>query len=152
MKPNRLWIDHGTYNSLKEETTILDKIKYTERGVLTKALLAAILELDDVLIGEAVKSTANETKAGTEFTASNVWEKNAGKGSAFLFYRPAAPGLKTPSAGYQARVAYENGLPRRATTWREPAEHQDVYEVAEETDILITGADLGFLWVDTLLT
>lgn len=152
MKPNTLIIDFGTYNSLKEESTVLDKIKYTERGVLTKELLAAILELDEVLIGEAIVSTAKESKAGTDFTAANVWEKNAGKGSAFLFYRAAAPGLKTPSAGYQARVAYEDGSPRRSTTWREAAEHQDVYEVAEETDIVQTGADLGFLWYDTLLT
>lgn len=152
MKPNCLSIDFGTYNSLKEESTILDKIKYTERGVLTKELLAAILDLDEVIIGEAIKSTAKETKAGTEFTASNIWEKNAGKGSAFLYYRPSAPGLKTPSAGYQARVAYEGGQSRRVTSWREPSRHQDVYECAEETDILITGADLGFLWYDTLLT
>lgn len=152
MKPNRLVIDHGTYNSLKEESTILDKIKYTERGVLTKELLAAILELDEVLIGEAIKSSAKETKAGTDFTAVNIWEKNAGKGSAFLYYSPASPGLKVPSAGYQARVAYEDGQARRTSTWREAAEHQDVYEVAEETDIIQTGADLGFLWYDTLLT
>ena len=152
MKPNKLLIDFGTYNSLKEESTVLDKIKYTERGVLTKELLAAILELDEVLIGEAIKSTAKETKSGTDFTAANIWEKNAGKGSAFLFHSPSAMGLKTPSAGCQARVAYENGAVRRTTTWREAAEHQDVYEVAEETDIVITGADLGFLWYDTLLT
>ncbi|GAB62656.1 MAG: hypothetical protein DWB56_14875 [Candidatus Jettenia sp.] len=152
LKPNVLMMDFGTYNSLKEEATVLDKIKYTERGVLTKELLAAILELDEVIIGEAIYSTAKEKKDGTDFTASNIWEKNAGKGAGFLFHRPSAPGLKTPSAGYQARVNYENGQPRRTTTWRENAEHQDVYEVAEECDIVVTGADLGFLWVDTLLT
>lgn len=152
IKPNVLEIDFGTYNSLKEESTVLDKIKYTERGVLTKELIAAILELEEVIIGEAIYSTAKEKKDGTDFTAQNVWEKNAGKGSAFLFYRPPSPGLKVPAAGYQARIAYENGQPRRSTMWRESAEHQDVYEVAEETDILITGADLGFLWYDTLLT
>lgn len=151
-KPNVLMIDFGTYNSLKEEDTILQKIKYVERGVLTKELLAVLLELDEVIIGEAIYSTAKEKKDSTDFTAQNIWEKNAGKGSSFLFYRPTSVGLKTPSAGYQARVNYENGMPRRTTTWREAAEHQDVYEVAEETDIVVTGADLGFLWVDTLLT
>ena len=74
------------------------------------------------------------------------------QGISVSFYRPSAPGLKIPSAGYQARVAYENGQPRRTTTWREAAEHQDVYEVAEETDIVQTGSDLGFLWYDTILT
>lgn len=152
IKPNVLVMDFGTYNSLKEETTVLDKIKYTERGVLTKELLAAILELDELLVGEAIYSTAKEKKDGTDFVASNIWEKNAGKGSAFLLYRPASVGLKTPSAGCQARKAYLQGGSRRTTTWREPAEHQDVFEVAEETHILQTGADLGFLWYDTLVT
>lgn len=150
--PNVLIIDNGTYESLKSETTILSRIQYTQRGIVTADMIAAILELDEVLIGQAIVNTAKETKAGTEFTAQNVWELNAGKGMAFLFYRPASPGLKTPSAGYQCRTAYEDGSPRRSTTWREPAEHQDVYEVAEETDIVAVGADLGFMWKDTLLT
>ena len=150
--PNILEIDHGTYTSLKDEDTILQKIKYTQLGVFTKELLASLLDLEEVIVGEAIKNTAKETKAGTEFTASNVWEKNAGKGSAFLYYRPKSPGLKIPSAGMQARTAFDGGAVRRSEKWREPAEHQDVYETAEKTHILQTGADLGFLWYDTLLT
>jgi hypothetical protein len=152
LKPNALAMDHGTYNALKKLDDLLNRIKYTERGILTAELIAAIFDLDEVLIGEAIYSTAKETKAGTDFTASNVWEKNAGKGSAFLFYKPPTPGLKIPSSGYQARTAYLGGRSRRTTTWREAAEHQDVYEVAEETDIVQVGADLGFLWYDTIQT
>lgn len=152
-RPNALVIDEGTYNSLKEESTVLSKIQYTQLGILTKDLLAAILELKWVFIAGAIKSTAKEKKDGTDFTAANIWEKNATKGSAFLFYRPVTPGLKTPSAGYQARKKYRiNGQPIRTTKWREEAEHQDVYEVAEETHILQVAADCGFLWYDTLLT
>lgn len=152
-RPNALVIDEDTYNSLKEEATVLSKIQYTQLGILTKDLLAAILELRWVFIAGAIKSTAKEKKDGTDFTPVNIWEKNAGKGSAFLFYRPVTPGLKTPSAGYQARKKYLiNGLPVRTTTWRENAEHQDVYEVAEETHILQVAADCGFLWYDTLVT
>lgn len=155
LRPNVLVLDFGTYNKIKQLDALLDRIKYTQRGVLTAEMIAAIFDLEEVLLGEAIYSTAKETKAGTEFTAVNVWEKNAGKGSAFLFYRPSRPGLKTPSAGYQARTKYgakAGGAARRVTTWRENAEHQDVYEVAERTDIVQTGSDLGFLWADTILT
>jgi len=152
LRPNRLLIDAGTYESIKQESTLLDLIKYTQRGVLTKEMIAAILELERVEIGEAIKSTAVEKKDGTDFTAVNVWEKNAGKGMGFLYYTPPRPGLRVPMAGIQARAAYENGQARRTTTWRENAEHQDVYESAEQTDIVLTGADLGFLWYDTLAT
>lgn len=152
-RPNSLWLSANTIKEIKQESTVLDRIKYTERAIITTDLLASLFGLDQVLIGDAIYSTAKETKAGTEWSSANVWEKNANKGSAFLYYRPSGPGLKTPSAGYQARTDYdETGGPRRTSVWREAAEHQDVYEVAEETDILITGADLGFLWVDTILT
>lgn len=153
LRPNKLVIDEGTYNSLKEESTILDKIKYTERGVLTKALLAAILELDEIIIAGAIESTAKEKKDGTDWNARNVWEKNQGKGTAFLYYYRGAPALRTPMAGAQARTKYRiNQMPVRTTTWREASKHQDVYEVAEQTHILQVCADLGFLWYDTLLT
>jgi hypothetical protein len=151
MKPNMLLMDLGTFLSLKEESTVLDKIKYTQRGVLTADLLAALLELDQVLVGDAVYSSAKEVKAATDFTAVKIWEYNATKGMGFLFYVPPRPGLKVPMAGVQARGAYENNQPRRIMTWREEAEHQDVFEVAEETDLVVTGSDLGYLWKDTLL-
>lgn len=150
LMPNVLEMDLGTYLSLKDEATVLDKIKYTKLGVFTKELLASLLDLDEILVGKTLKNTAKETKAGTAFTSQNVWEKNAGKGSAFLYYRPSRPGLKTASAGYQARTAFLGGQLRRSERWREPAEHQDVYETAENTHVLITGADLGFFWYDTL--
>ncbi len=152
LRPNVLLLSANNLPELKKESTVLDRIKYTERGIVTAALIAAMFELDEVLIGDAIYSTAKETKAGTEFTGANVWEKNATKGSAFLFYRPRAAGLKTPCPGCQVRVPYESGQPRRSTSWRESPEHQDVYEVAENTCIVQTGADLGFLWYDTILT
>lgn len=150
--PNVLVLDDATYMALAECEAILEKIKYTQRGVMTKDLLAALLELDEVLVGKAIKNVAKETKAGTEFTGVNIWEVNAGKGMGFLFYRAPKLGLKVATAGLQARIAYEDGQPRRVTTWREPAEHQDVYEVAEETDIVLVHADLGYLFKDTYAT
>ncbi len=151
-KPNVLVIDEATYLAVKECEAITEKIKYTQRAVLTSDLLAAILELDEVLVGGAIKNTAKETKAGTEFTGANIWEVNAGKGMGFLFHRPKVLGLKVATAGMQVRIAYEDGQPRRVTTWREPAEHQDVYEVAEETDIVLVHAALGYLFKDTYAT
>jgi len=152
MDPNCLVLDYATYLALKECDEILDKIKYTQKGVFGTALLAAILELEEVLVGKAIYSSAEETKAGTDFTAAKMWEVNAGKGMGFLYHRAKRLGLKAATAGVQVRIAYENGSPRRISTWREKAEHQDVYEVAEETDILVTATDLGYLWADTYAT
>ena len=48
--PNCLVIDGGTYMSLTEEATILSKIQYTQKGVLTSDLLRQILDLDEVIV------------------------------------------------------------------------------------------------------
>jgi hypothetical protein len=152
IRPNKLILSANTLKEIKQESTVLERIKYTERGIVTAQLLASLFGLDEVLIGDAIYSSAAEKADGSDFTAVNVWEKTANKGSAFLFYAPSRPGLKTPSAGYQVRLLYENGQQRRTTTWREADRHQDVYEVAEETDIVQTGSDLGFLWYDTIVT
>jgi len=139
---NCLLIDYATYLALKEVDDILEKIKYTQRGVFGTDLLASLLELDEVLVGKAVKSTAEETAAGDDFTAADIWEVNAAKGMGFLYYRPKKIGLKVN----------ENGQPRRTATWREKAEHQDLYEVAEETEILQVSEDCGYLWNDVYAT
>lgn len=150
--PNCLMIDYATMLALGDNAEILDKIKYTQKGVITADLIASMLELEEVLVGKAIVNTAKENKAGTSFTSKYIWEVNSGKGMGFLFHRPAAPGRKVPAPGYQARTAYEDGQARRTTTWREPAEHQDVYEVAEESDIVLVDAALGYLFKDTYAT
>jgi hypothetical protein len=150
-KANKLLIDYGTFLSLKEEETLLAKIQYTERGILTPDLIAAACDLEECIIGMASHSSAKETKAGTDFTAAKIWEINATKGMGFVFHAPKTARLKDASAGYQVRGAYEDGQPRRVSTWRESAEHQDVYEVAEMTGIYACHAALGYLFKDTLL-
>lgn len=150
LKPNVLLIDFGTYQSLKQETTLLSRIQYTQKGIMTADMIAAILELEEVLVGDAIVNTAKETKSGLDWAGADIWTVNATKGMGFLFYRPKRVGLKMATAGLQARKKYDTGLVRRTVTWREAARHQDVYEVAEETDIVQVCADLGYLWKDTL--
>jgi len=149
---NSLLMDYATFLAVKACDAITGQIKYTSPESITAAMLARILELDEVLVGMAIYSSAKETAAGTEFTAADIWEINAGQGMGFLFYRAPRLGLKVVTAGIQARIAYENGSPRRISTWREAAEHQDVYEVAEETDIVQICADAGYKWRDTYAT
>jgi hypothetical protein len=145
-------MDYATFLAVKACDAITGQIKYTSPESITTTMLARILELDEVMVGMAIYSSAKETAAGTDFTAADIWEINAGKGMGFLFYRAPRLGLKVVTAGIQARIAYENGSPRRISTWREAAEHQDVYEVAEETDIVQICADAGYKWRDTYAT
>ena len=152
-RPNVLLIDAGTFSKIKQVDAVLDRTKYggseADPAKVTTRMIASLFELEEVLIGESIYISNKETKAGTEFTALSIWENTAGKGMAFLFYRPSKIGLKIPMPGVQVRLR-KNGQVRKTSLWYEPAEHQDVYEVSEETDIIATGIDLGFMWKDTL--
>jgi len=152
MRPNGLMLSANTYSKIKQITTVQNRIAYVERAIITPNVIAALFQLQEVLVAGAIRSSAVEKKDGTDFTAVNIWENTATKGAAFLYYRHPTVGPKVPLVGAQVRLRYESGLPRRTSTWREEASHQDVYEVAEETDIVITGTDLGFWWKDTILT
>ena len=150
--PNILVIDYGTFESLKDEVTLTDKIDHVMKGILTADLVASILGLQQVLIGTAIENTANETDGTDTFTAANIWETNALKGGAFLFHRPSRMGLKVAAALGQFRVKQANGQGRLTRTWFEDPEDQWVYEAREDTDITVLHANLGYQWIDTLAT
>jgi hypothetical protein len=152
MRPNKLMLSANTYAKLKQITALQNRIAYVERAIITPNVIAALFGLDEVIVGGAIYSSAVEKKDGTDYTAVNIWENNATKGCAFLYYKHPTIGLKVPMVGCQVRLRYENGLARRTSMWNEPAEHQDVYEVAEETAFVVTGTDLGFWWNDTIVT
>lgn len=151
MTPNVLVIDAQTLKNLKNDATILDRIKYTERGVVTAELLAAMLDLDEVIVGKAVISSDEETVAATEFTAVDLWAYNwttgvASGGNGFLFVRPATPGINAPAAGY----IFQNKQ-RQISRWREDPIHSDWLEVSEKYDVCLVGSDAcGRVFWDTI--
>ncbi len=150
--PNVLVIDYQTFESLAEEETIADKIKYTQTNIVSPELLARLLGLKEVIVGKAIENTANETDGTDTFTPQNIWETNADKGGAFLFYRPPSMGLKIPFAIGQFRVRQSNGSGRLTRSWFEDAEDQWVYESREDTDIVAAHANLGYQFIDTFAT
>jgi hypothetical protein len=149
-RPNILMLSSNTLKELKQEDTVLDRIKYTQKGIVTSDMLASLFDLEEVLVGGAIYSDAEEVQAGSDFNAVSIWEKTATKGMAFLCYRPRMPGLKIPSAGYIARTPYENGQYQETRTYYEAAEDQDVYECREKLHIVQTGTDVGFYFYDTI--
>ena len=153
--PNVLEMDYKTFQSIKIHATaqggIFDRIKYTQTAgsaQMTEGLLASLLGLDEVIIGKAIYTTDKETKAGTMTTSKFIWDPT-GKGNAFLYYRPAAAGLKQVSPGYQYRVAYDGSTWRRLMSYREEWQHHSVYEVSEWVDIVPVSTDVGYLFKQT---
>lgn len=91
-KPNKLVLGAPVWYVLKNHPDFLDRIKYTQTGIVSTALLASVLELDEVLVANAVENTAIE---GAADSMDYIFGK-----SALLVYANPAPSLLTPSGGY----------------------------------------------------
>ena len=91
-KPNTLVLSPYAFNSLKNHEDILDRIKYTQKGVVTEDLLATLFNLEHVYVAWGVVNTAAK---GANAAVDFIMGKNA-----LLCYSAPAPGLRKPSAGY----------------------------------------------------
>ena len=163
--PNRLVMDAKTFKNVKQEYTVLERIKYTgTQGApadVTTQTLAQLFELDWVGIGGAIKSDAEEVVAGTDFNAVDIWETNATKGAAFLYYAPPTPALDEPAAGYvfnwkgsespiDAELAAD--IYRSVRYWWDKDVKSYIIEASENFDAKVTCADAGVLFYDTIVT
>jgi hypothetical protein len=163
--PNVLLMDPKTFKALKGVAAIIDRIKYTGTSGapadVTLQTIAQLFELDEVLLGGALYSSAKETKAGTDFTAVDIWETNATKGSAFLYFRPPAAALETPSAGYcfnwrgselgQSQIIKQDNF-RTVKKWWENKPESWMIRASERIDAKVVSADAGYLFTDTIVT
>jgi len=163
--PNRLILDAKTFKEVKQEYTVLERIKYTgTQGApadVTTQTLAQLFELDWVGVAGAIKSTAEEVVAGTDFTAVDIWEVTATKGSAFLYYATPTPAIDEPSAGYTfswrgsespVDAQVESDIYRDVRYWWDQAIKSYWVEAAENFDVKATCADAGCLFYDTIVT
>lgn len=73
-KPNTLILGKQVFDQLTEHPEIIERIKYSQLGVVTAELLARIFQVEKVLIGEAGANTAVE---GQTDSLSYVWGKHA---------------------------------------------------------------------------
>ena len=91
-KPNTLVLSPYVFNALKNHEDILDRIKYTQKGIVTTDLLATLFEVDKVLVPWAV---VNSAAKGISDSVSFIYGKHA-----LLCYSAPRPALRQPSAGY----------------------------------------------------
>lgn len=91
-KPNKLVLSPYAFNALKNHEDILDRIKYTQKGIVTTDLLATLFEVEEVYVAWAV---VNSAAKGAADAVDFIYGKHA-----LLCYAAPAPALRKPSAGY----------------------------------------------------
>jgi len=96
--PNKFVLGARVWEVLKNHDEIVQRIKYTQRGVVTTDLLASLIappgvENFEVLVAAAIQNTAAEGAADAFSFISPT------KGALLLYAEPE-PGIMVPSAGY----------------------------------------------------
>jgi hypothetical protein len=142
-RPNVLILGKDVYRALSTNADILDRIKYTQTGVVTTDLLAGLFGLDKVVVPGAIQNSAAE---GLDDSMSYIFDpKNAA-----LLYVPSSPGLMTPSAGYMfsfTGVGGGNALGFRVKNYRKEEIHSQVIEALAAFDFKIVSDELGVFFL-----
>ncbi len=135
LKPNTMLMGGAVYDCLKQHSTLLARIQYSMKGVLTLDLMKEIFGIPNIFVGDAIKAT----DAGV---LSKVW-------SDFVVLAYVAQGAESeeePSFGYDLAL---KGYPQTDTY----PEQGGKVEMVRNTDIhkpVMVGATAGYLISDAL--
>jgi hypothetical protein len=127
--------------ALRNHPDLIEKIKYTQRGVLTIDLIAALLNINRLLIGNAIYNTAKKGQAASySYIVGN---------SVLLMYVTPRPGLLEPSAGYIFHWKNFGALSyiRRV---RDDKRRYDMIEGNTYFDQKAVGVDLGYYYYNVV--
>lgn len=94
-EPNVFALGKQAHIQLRNHPVLLDRIKYTQRAMVTGELIAALFEFEKYLVGRSIYTTTIEGTAEASVTYTRIWGKNG-----LMIYVPSGPSLLTPAAGY----------------------------------------------------
>lgn len=142
-RPNKLVMGRDVWDKLKNHPDILDRVNggatTVTPAMVTKQQVAALFEIDEILVTDAIENTAGEALTGAYSFIS--------AGAMLLVYSSPAPGMMMPSGGYTfswdryLNGAAENGV--SISTFEMRHLNSDRIEGEIAYDMKVTGSDLG---------
>tara|TARA_R110002153_G_scaffold54447_6_gene151684 strand:- start:2029 stop:3018 length:990 start_codon:yes stop_codon:yes gene_type:complete len=147
-RPNRMVLGRAVYDALLDHPDIvgrLDRGQTSGPAMVAREALAALFEMDEILVMDAIENTANEG-------AANV-HAFIGGSNALLLYTPASPGLMIPSAGYTFTwngLMGGGALATRIKRMRMEHLESDRIEIQMAFDQKLVAADLGAMFLNAV--
>lgn len=134
---NTLTLGANTYKRLQDHPDLLDRIKYTQKAIVTKDLMASLLDLERVEVLFGVRNTAIEGATGS-------YSFNAGN-HALLTFSNMNPSLYAPSAGYTFHWSglTGNSFPIAISRFEIPTRKVERIEGETNFDYKVVSSSLG---------
>lgn len=137
--PNLLFLGDLGWSNLKEHPLILDKYKHTQDGVMTEALVAAVLGIDEIVVGDSVENTAAE---GASYVGADIWTDNA------LFLVKNNPGLQVANGAYTYIWNQKGNVPWGIENYREEGTNSEITRAFTHIDPNVVSSQHGYLYLD----
>ena len=145
-RPNKIALGIETYNALKNNPFILERIKYSgttqNPAIVNENVLAQIFGVAEVIVLDATYNAAN-------YGAAEDMQFVCDSKGALLLYTPDTPQIDTASAGYIFTWQLDGGNYIAVDTHEgAPATHTQLMEGIVAYDMKKTGDDLAIYFAD----
>ena len=137
-EPNKLVLGRQVYDALLDHPDIVGRIdrgQSSSTAIVRRETLAALFEVDEVLVMNSIQNTAGQG-------AADSFSFIGGK-SALLAYAAPSPGLYEPSAGYTFSWTELGGSGMRMKKFRIEERESDMLEIQMAFDQKLISADLA---------
>lgn len=148
LEPNYGVIPWQTMVYLEDHPDFIERIKYSQTGVVSQDLIASLFNLQGVTVPGLGYNTA---PMGTTESLAYLWGDNV-----VLAYVPQRAGLRIPAFMYEMTWVYPGGQEQVVQRWREQRRRSDIVEVSRRYEYRMIAVDAtnksiaGYLIQDTL--
>jgi hypothetical protein len=135
IEPNTAVIPYQVMSVLEDHPDFIERIKYSERGILTADIIAAVLGIASVIVPGVGYNSANP---GQTASLGYLWGKDV-----LMAYVPPRAAMKTPAFGYEFCWRYPNGGVQLVDRWFDNDRKADLIRVQRRYQLKMVGVNVS---------
>jgi hypothetical protein len=152
-KPNICVLGVDVMKKLKQHPDIIDRIKYTQKGIVSEDLIATLFDVDELYTSYATKATGPNIPDAKAQDAATTYDFITNTKGVLFAYAPSGPSLMTPSAGYTFTWkgylgGNSNGI--KVSRFRMDPIKSDRIEAEATYDMKVVAPDCGYFLSDVV--
>lgn len=137
MEPNLMVIPYLVMSTLEDHPTIIDRIKYSDRAILTPEIIASVFGIQRVIVPGVGYATGAVGANGNALTVGYLWGKDV-----LVAWVPPRAGMRIPAYGYEFSWTY-GGAVQPVDRWREDKRKSDLIRVQRRYDLKLVGVEIN---------